>query len=77
LAFSFIKTNNTDNEIEIQIFEEKIKNLLELDGESILVKANNLHYLYISRIILIDFFHILNPIKVKNLLLTIYKIFDS
>jgi hypothetical protein len=39
-TFSFIKTNSTDNETEIQIFEEKIKNLLELDGESILVKAN-------------------------------------
>lgn len=62
--FSFIETNSNDNEIEIEIFEEKIKNLLELDGESILMKVNNLHFLYISRIVFIDFFHLISSTKV-------------
>jgi hypothetical protein len=59
--FNFINNNNNN---EIELFEEKIKALLELDGESILMDVKNLHFIYICRIILMDFHEIISSLKV-------------
>ena len=59
-TFSFMSVEKA----EFELYEEKLKNLLILDGESILMKVNNLHYIFISRIIFIDFYDIISSIKV-------------